>query len=176
MDTINKNAELFKYCPKCGAATLHFARINLLICGNCGFEFYLNNAVAVVAVIKNDKNQILLVKRAKEPAKGLLDLPGGCAAHGESAEEALKREIEEELGVNIASARYFCSAANIYKYKSVTYSTVDLAFICKVDDISKAKPADDAHSIYFIAPNKIHMEKVAFESTKKIISFYLTCL
>jgi NAD+ diphosphatase len=176
MNYINNNSTLFKYCPKCGAANLHFIRVNCLKCGSCGFEFYHNNAAAVAAIITDDKGRILFVERAKDPAKGLLDFPGGFADHGESAEEALKREIIEELNVNIISAKYFCSAANTYEYKSVTYSTVDLAFICEVDDISKAKPADDAQSLLFIAPGKIETKKLAFESTKKIISCYLNSL
>jgi ADP-ribose pyrophosphatase YjhB (NUDIX family) len=173
MNTINKNRRLFKYCPKCGAATLHFIKTKKLKCNRCHFEYYHNTAAAAAAIITDNKGKILFVKCAREPAKGMPDLPGGFADHNESAEEALIREIKEELCLKITSVKYLCSAANTYKYKEVTYSTVDLAFVCKVNDISRAKPKDDVKSILFIAPSKIRMKEIAFKSTRKIISFYL---
>jgi NAD+ diphosphatase len=176
MNVPNENKRLFKYCPKCGEAALRFVKSSKLICGKCRFEYYHNNAAAAAAIITNNKGQILFVKRAQEPKKGMLDLPGGFSDHGESAEEAIKREIKEELCLKTAWVKYLCSAANIYKYKGVTYSTVDLGFFCKVNHISKAKASDDAQSIIFIAPNKIPMKKIAFKSVKKIISFYIAGL
>jgi mutator protein MutT len=176
MSIISENRRLFKYCPKCGEAALRFVKSSKLVCGKCRFEYYHNNAAAAAAIITNNKGQILFVKRAQEPKKGMLDLPGGFADHGESAEEAIKREIKEELCLKTASVKYLCSAANIYKYKGVTYSTVDLGFFCKVNNISKAKASDDAQSIIFIAPDKIQMKKIAFKSVRKIISFYLAGL
>jgi len=176
MSIISENKRFFKYCPKCGSAALRFVKSSKLVCGKCCFEHYHNNAAAAAAIITNNKGQILFVKRAQEPKKGMLDLPGGFSDHGETAEEAIKREIKEELCLKATSVKYLCSAANIYKYKGVTYSTVDLGFVCKVNDISKAKASDDAQSIVFIAPNKIPMKKIAFKSIRKIISCYLACL
>lgn len=172
MSSINENRRLFKFCPRCGAAAFHFVKSKKLKCSRCRFEYYHNTAVAAAAIITNRKGKILVVKRADEPGKGMLDLPGGFADPGESAEKALRREIKEELGLKITSISYLCSAANTYKYKNVTYSVVDFAFVCKVKDISKAKPKDDVKSFFFAAPNKIRMEKVAFKSARKIISFY----
>jgi NAD+ diphosphatase len=176
MSIISENRRLFKYCPQCGEAALRFVKSSKLVCGKCGFEHYHNNATAAAAIITDSKGRILFVKRAREPKKGMLDLPGGFADHGESAEEAIKREIKEELCLKAASVKYLCSYSNIYKYKGITYSTVDLGFLCKVNNISKAKASDDAQSIIFIAPNKIPMKKIAFKSVKKIISFYLARL
>jgi hypothetical protein len=51
-----------------------------------------------------------------------------------------------------------------------------LAFVCRVNDISKARASDDAQSILFIAPDEIQMKKIAFKSVKKIISFYIAGL
>ncbi len=55
---------------------------------------------AAKAVIKNDEGEILFLQR--NPAKGAVpnwDLPGGLVEEGESDQEALSREISEELGV-----------------------------------------------------------------------------
>lgn len=51
-------------------------------------------AAAVAGLIFNEKGQLLLTIRAKDPGKGLLDLPGGFVDMGENADQALRREIE----------------------------------------------------------------------------------
>jgi ADP-ribose pyrophosphatase YjhB (NUDIX family) len=56
--------------------------------------------VGVGAVIFKD-NRVLLVKRAKEPGKGLWSLPGGALELGESLVDGLKREISEEVSIEI---------------------------------------------------------------------------
>jgi 8-oxo-dGTP diphosphatase len=52
------------------------------------------------AIFREDK--ILLVRRARSPAKGLYSLPGGRVEFGESLHAALHREVDEETGVKIA--------------------------------------------------------------------------
>ncbi len=52
--------------------------------------------VAVKAVIKNDKGELLLVKEKSDK----WDLPGGGLSHGESAEAGIKRELKEEVGAS----------------------------------------------------------------------------
>lgn len=52
--------------------------------------------VAVKALIKNEKGQILLVKEKSEK----WDLPGGGLDHGEEPEDGLRRELQEEIGVS----------------------------------------------------------------------------
>lgn len=56
-------------------------------------------------IIKNDK--ILLIKKFGGPYDGKLDLPGGTIEFCESPEEALKREIKEEVGVEIVDCQLF---------------------------------------------------------------------
>ena len=56
--------------------------------------------VGVGAVIIRD-GQVLLVKRGREPAKGLWAIPGGAVEPGETLQAAAEREILEETGVVI---------------------------------------------------------------------------
>jgi len=56
--------------------------------------------LAVSAVIFRD-GEILLVRRARSPAKGFYSLPGGRVEFGESLHTALHREVDEETGLTI---------------------------------------------------------------------------
>jgi ADP-ribose pyrophosphatase YjhB (NUDIX family) len=53
----------------------------------------------VGAVVLDDEGRLLLVRRARPPGEGLWSLPGGRIEPGESAEEALAREVAEETGL-----------------------------------------------------------------------------
>jgi colanic acid biosynthesis protein WcaH len=57
--------------------------------------------LCVDAIIRNDKQEVLLVKRTNEPLKGEWWVPGGRVYKGENLENAIKRKIKEELGINI---------------------------------------------------------------------------
>ena len=63
------------------------------------------------------KNRYILIKKARGPFKGSWDLPGGKADFGETPEEALYREIEEETGLKIKSSVLFKAVSYIFKYK-----------------------------------------------------------
>jgi ADP-ribose pyrophosphatase YjhB (NUDIX family) len=56
--------------------------------------------LAVSAAIFRDE-KVLLVRRARSPAKGFYSLPGGRVEFGESLHQALSREVDEETGLEI---------------------------------------------------------------------------
>ena len=60
----------------------------------------------VGAIIIRDGN-ILLVQRGREPLKGWWSLPGGLIETGEKIEDALRREVLEETGLSVSTARPF---------------------------------------------------------------------
>ncbi|UCD58228.1 MAG: NUDIX domain-containing protein [Candidatus Hydrogenedentota bacterium] len=147
-----------------------------LKCADCGFEYYFNPAAAVAALITDDVGRLLVTVRAQEPAKGTWDLPGGFADAGESAEEALRREVKEELGIEIASTKYLHSVPNVYEYKKVSYTTVDLVFLCTVEDGSEAKALDGVESLFFKAPADIDPSRFGLSSMREIVSRYVSGL
>lgn len=61
----------------------------------------------VAAIIKRD-DQILIAKRGYGEFKGMYEFPGGKIEKGETPEEALKREIKEEMEANIEVDSFIC--------------------------------------------------------------------
>jgi ADP-ribose pyrophosphatase YjhB (NUDIX family) len=155
----------FKYCPACGSGDISFGDIKKIGCRDCSFTYYHNVAAAVAAILQYDK-KIVLIERAKDPGKGKLDLPGGFVDPKESAEEAVKREIKEELRIDIREPGYLGSYPNIYKYEGVTYHTCDLFFYCKIDALPTDFDRTEIEELILINPFEIPDDKIAFESVK----------
>lgn len=91
----------FLYCPECGSPHFEVNNEKSKKCTDCGFVYYFNPSAATVALILNEKNELLVCRRAKEPAKGTLDLPGGFIDMNETGEEGVAREVLEETGLKV---------------------------------------------------------------------------
>ncbi|MBR2967308.1 MAG: NUDIX hydrolase [Clostridia bacterium] len=69
-------------------------------------SIYRHPSVAVDCLVRKGQS-ILLVKRGGHPFKGRLALPGGFIEEGESAEQAVKRELKEETGLSVTRLSQF---------------------------------------------------------------------
>ena len=166
--------DVIKHCPRCGCnAFITNDNGRSFNCEGCHFNYYMNNSAAVACLIFNSQGKLLLARRAIEPAKGMLDLPGGFVEPMESAEEAVVREINEELGIKVTNAVYLASFPNEYIFSGFSVFTVDLAFVCEVDDLSVLVPADDVSEVEFIFPKDVKKEDLCSESMGNIISHYI---
>lgn len=170
-DSVNES--LFTVCPRCGSNGLCQQTDIRYCCKQCGFIFFLNTAAAVAALITDREGRLLVTIRAQEPFKGSWDLPGGFVDPNESAEDALKREISEELSVAVESFQYLFSVPNIYHYLEVDYYTVDLAFSCLVRDLDDIKPGDDVRDFLFVPFDKVDLRRFGLRSIKEIVHRYL---
>ncbi|OVE82058.1 hypothetical protein BVY03_02060 [bacterium K02(2017)] len=76
--------------------------------------------VIVCAAIQNEKNEILLTRRKEEKKLGgFWEFPGGKLEHGEELEEALLREIKEELSVSVNIKQLLHVKAHVYDHGAV---------------------------------------------------------
>lgn len=162
---------VFRFCPKCGEKSFTQNSDKSFSCTQCGHLYFINPGGAVAGIITNTDGKILLVRRAGNPGKGLLDLPGGFVDIGETAETALKREIKEELNVEITGLRFLATFPNRYLYREVQYFTLDLAFECSVLSFDSIKAADDVAGFEFFQPEQVPLHEIAFESIRNIILF-----
>lgn len=162
----------FRYCPKCGSGDMRFQG-KRLYCNACSFTFYINPGVAVGALIVDEEKGLLVAIRGQDPGKGTWDIPGGFAEPGETAEQTLYREVQEELGVQIISHEYFASAPNIYPYRGVVYHTTDLVFRCQIDHPDRIQAADDIADIHYVPILDLKPEPFAMVSIRRIIAQFL---
>jgi len=67
-----------------------------------GREYPSHPFVGIGGFIHDEHGRVLMVKRRFEPNKGRWSLPGGLVEAGETLEQAAKREVREELGLEVA--------------------------------------------------------------------------
>lgn len=169
MNSEQSPLRIFRHCPKCGNPDYKANTEKSLMCKSCGFIYFINMTAAVAAIIRNGSNEVLFTVRKHEPAKGMLDLPGGFVDLGETAEEAIAREIHEELNLTINKMEFVGTFTNKYIYGDIEYQTLDLVFNCTVDSFSELQVADDVSGYIFRDPAKIRYDEVGLESIKKIV-------
>ena len=163
--------DIFRFCPKCGSPGLTPDTEKSLKCGICGFGYFINMSAAVAAVIRNSENEVLFTVRKHNPAAGMLDLPGGFVDLGETAEEAVVREIKEELNLNINKMEFIGTFTNKYIYGEIEYQTLDLVYNCTVDSFTELQVADDVSGYFFRDPKTVQPEDIGMESIRKIARF-----
>jgi len=166
--------EQFKYCPKCGSPRFVDHNGKSKHCEACGFTYYFNPSAATVALIVHNDGRWLCVRRAKDPAKGTLDLPGGFSDMFETSEQGVIREVKEETGLDIDRVEFLFSVPNQYEYSGFLVHTIDMFYRCHVKDAESnpavleiARAADDAGEILWLRPEDIHPEDFGLLSIQR---------
>lgn len=156
----------FRFCPVCGSSRFEIHDEKSKKCADCGFEYYFNPSAAYVALILNEKNELLVCRRKKEPAKGTLDLPGGFSDCGETGEEGVAREVLEETGLTVISTRYLFSLPDTYLYSGFLVHTLDNFYICRVKTFEGLQAHDDAAALYWIPLAELEPDKFGLDSIR----------
>jgi 8-oxo-dGTP diphosphatase len=111
--------------------------------------------LAVSAVIIRG-GRILLVRRAREPGRGLFSLPGGVVEAGETLAEAVSREVHEETGLTVAPVRLAGHREAIVRDAAgrVERHFVILAFACRYV-AGEAGPSDEVAEAHWVTPDEV---------------------
>lgn len=153
----------FKHCPSCAAPRSGETDAVRFVCEACSFVYYYNVAVSSAVVIVGPDGHALFIRRARDPGKDKLALPGGFIDRGETAEHAAMREVREEAGVKLESVEFLASFPNLYAYRGVEYPVVDLFFLARVA-ARQASPLDDVTEIVWLPPASLSEADLAFPS------------
>jgi NAD+ diphosphatase len=165
---------VFKFCPRCRAELVR--EHNKISCKQCGLVHYINPIPCNAVIITNDSGEIMLVERRTDPFAGKWDLPGGFIDLDEDLEGSIRREIREELGVELEDLKYVLSTHDRYLYKGVCDYTVGFIVSARIKAGENPAAADDAKSFRFFKPAELPWDDIAFASVRKGLRFFLESL
>jgi NAD+ diphosphatase len=96
-----------RYCGRCGAGTERQPAELSRVCPRCGLQQFPRISPAVI--MRVERGEQLLLARSPHFAPGVYSTLAGFVEPGESLEEAVAREVREEVGVEVRNVRYFGS-------------------------------------------------------------------
>lgn len=96
-----------RFCGRCGSPTRSAAAERSRACPRCGLQHFPRLSPAVIVLVT--RGEELLLARSPHFATGVYSTLAGFVEPGESLEEAVAREVLEEVGVTLAGVRYFGS-------------------------------------------------------------------
>jgi len=160
----------YKFCPQCGGRLekrlLKPMEPRRLVCTVCGFIFYLDPKLSVIAVIPMDAG-VVMVRRAINPGYGLWVVPGGFVDLGEVVEDALVRETQEETLLTVRPIRLL----NIYSYPD--HRTVIAAYVTEYVS-GELAAGDETLEARVFGFKEIPWPKIAFSSTQEALREYIS--
>ena len=156
-----------KFCSNCGGPieTRVLDDRPREVCPVCETVFYRNPLPVAASVVLNENREVLLVKRKREPQKGMWCLPIGFAELGETIGQAARRELKEETGIEGRTRRLIdADSFQSDYYGELLIVTFEQE---KVGGIERA--GDDAEVVSYFPLNRL--PELAFGSNQKAIRF-----
>lgn len=158
-------ADEVNYCPRCGAqleVALRFGKPRPT-CPKCSWIFFPDPKVAAAVLIEED-DCVLLVRRAVNPQQGRWTLPAGFIDAGEHPARAAERECLEETGLRVRVTSLLDVLAN----QEHTRGADIIIFYQAVIIAGELVPGDDVDRIGFFPRDKL--PPLAFSTTEQILS------
>jgi NAD+ diphosphatase len=118
-------ARTHRYCGVCGQPMAPAAGERAMRCA-CGHSAYPRISPAMMVLVKRGRS-ILLARNVAVPAGGRMSALAGFLEPGESIEEAIHREVREEVGLEVGDLRYFASQSWPYPHSLMIAFTAEYA-------------------------------------------------
>lgn len=157
------------YCPYCGKPVVqrHMEGRMRDFCMQCTNVFYENPLPVACSILVDENRQVLLVKRGKEPYKGMWCLPIGFAEADEEVKDAALRELREETGVEGEVVRLVdVDTVDNYYYGSLAIVTYEVR-----PTGGMPVPGDDAEDARFFPVSDL--PSLAWSSNEKALKLYV---
>lgn len=97
----------FRFCGHCGQPTIELSGERAKVCTRCGLTNYPRLSPSIIVSVVKD-GHILLARSDRFP-EGMYSVLAGFVEPGETLEECILREVEEEVGVEVENIQYFGS-------------------------------------------------------------------
>lgn len=154
------------FCAQCGERLepRFIEGRSRLCCPRCKSVTYENPIPATAAIVIDPERGLLLVRRSVEPGKGLWCLPGGFMEIGETPEQGVLRELQEETGLSGKIDRFI----GIEMSKSPFYESVLVAGYIVGSLKGTMRAGDDAEEARFFPGDRL--PEIAFQSHLRFIA------
>lgn len=159
------------FCLRCGRplVTVREDGHRRRRCRACGWTFYDNPVPAAAAVIER-RGRVLLTRRGRPPYAGAWDLPGGFLEAGETPPRGLRRELREELGIDVRGERLIGFAIDRYGPRGFAVLTLVFGVGAAPGPI---RPGDDVSEVRWFARDRVPFARIAFPSLRRVLRRYL---
>jgi ADP-ribose pyrophosphatase len=165
--------DAFRFCPQCGTPAASPGAVPFR-CSNCDFAFFFGPVTAVGAILCDRRGEVLLIQRARNPGKGKYGLPGGFVDRGETALEAARREIDEEVGLQIERLDFLTTLPNQYTYRGLTAAVLDIFFTARVESFDSVDHDQrEVAGLWIGMPGRAQLDAMAFDSNRRALQAYL---
>lgn len=156
------------FCIRCGTRLRRIRERDRRLpgCPRCGWIDWFNPAPTVSVLIQR-RGRVLLVRRAFAPARGAWDVPGGFIDRGETAERAARREIREELGVDVLIGRFLGTFPDSYGPQRLP--SLNLYYLGRLARDGAAVRAGDDASEYRWFPLDRTPRRMAFKNNRDAV-------
>ncbi|MBN1435036.1 bifunctional hydroxymethylpyrimidine kinase/phosphomethylpyrimidine kinase [Candidatus Fermentibacterales bacterium] len=154
-----------RYCSRCGAVMGTLAdQPAHLVCRSCGLVHYRNPLPAVALLLLDaSRDSVLLVRRAIQPGRGMLSLPGGFLERGETIEQCARRELLEETGLEAGEL-----ALETVESDRTAYGDIVLVAMRSSTWNGEAAPGDDASEVIWTRIDSV--PELAFPSHDRLVA------
>ncbi|HZA41367.1 MAG TPA: NUDIX domain-containing protein [Actinomycetota bacterium] len=143
----------FRFCPACASEVDPPDNESGARCPSCGRVWYRNAAPSAGAAITAGRRALVTV-RGREPKKGRIDLPGGFLRPDEDPISGLRREVAEELGVEIDVSNGDFVQGAPHTYGEEGDWVLALGFKARLTG-GEPRPADDVAGIEWVAEEEL---------------------
>jgi mutator protein MutT len=132
-------------------------------------RLYPNQPIVGVGAVIIQDGRILLEKRKNEPGKGKWSIPGGLVELGESVEQTVLREVEEETGLEVEKPEHIDVVDNVVRDDNgeIKYHFVIVDYFVKLKG-GTLKASSDAEELKWVSLNDV--EK--YDLTKTFREFF----
>lgn len=157
------------YCTSCGGKVFKESNTKYT-CEVCTLSHYINPKGAIGVFIITESDKLVMAVRAIDPHKGKLDCLGGFLDVGESFEQALYREVEEESGIKkdqLKEVTYLTSVYDDYPWGDIVVPVTSVYFVAKLKPGASPTPSDDVADIKIMSTSEISAEDFAWDGMRQ---------
>jgi ADP-ribose pyrophosphatase YjhB (NUDIX family) len=158
--SLNPALEDARFCPRCAAeAEIDFPRS--VHCPACGFRAFYNPKPVAAVIPRDEAGRVWLLRRGFDPGLGRWTFPGGFVDLGESVEEAARREVREELAIEVELGPL------LGVYSSAEDRIVLVVFLGTA--LAAPQTTPEATEVRAFAPSEVPWDELAFWSTERAL-------